>query len=66
MAGPRIQRFSGWGKLYDVGRGAKAVFVVVLIALGGQSHSVVRFGAEAPKQQQDRGPGPQNNRHRSD
>ena len=43
MAGPRIQRFSGWGKLYDVGRGATAVFVVVLIVLRGQIRRVVRF-----------------------
>ena len=50
MAGPRIQRFSSWGKLYDLGRGAKAIFVVILVALGGQGRRVVRSRDGAPNQ----------------
>jgi len=71
MAGPRIQRFSGWGKLYGIGGGAKAVFVLVpggrAVSGGaatGRSRTasatrrVVRFGAEAPNNNKIEGRGP--------
>jgi hypothetical protein len=49
MAGPRIQRFSSWGKLYDVGEGAKAVFLIVLSVVGGAKLPRRPFWGRGPK-----------------